>query len=72
MPSSGGPIKQFSGGWALFPFNGQVAHLWDEKYTTSEGGLFRSRCGIDGCVTPQVPALEQGDFTKCKRCTNSR
>lgn len=25
---SGGPIAAFSGGWALIPFPGRIAHFW--------------------------------------------
>lgn len=72
MPSSGGPIEGFSGGWALLPFSGERCHLWEVVHNTAAGGIFRSRCGVKGSVTYQVPALAPGDMPRCRNCERGR
>ena len=73
---SGGPIKHFAGAWAKFPFVGSRAHYWHD--ITKELGaltdiakgyrLFAAECGVLGGTTQRVPALEVGNWPKCKRC----
>jgi hypothetical protein len=73
---SGGPIAHFAGAWAKFPFVGSRAHYWTEttSYWRSQmllpEGLrtFDGACGARGEVTERAPALEMGNWPKCKRC----
>jgi hypothetical protein len=74
---SGGPIKHFAGAWAKFPFVGSRAHYWHEItddwrsiITDAPEGqrVFESACKVLGATTPRVPALEMGNWPKCKRC----
>lgn len=75
---SGGPIQHLKKGWAIFPFQGKIAHYWIEDTETMmpqirDGGrvrYYKSRCGQSGVVDRRVPALETGNFKKCKRCLN--
>lgn len=74
---SGGPITSLSKGWAILPFIGQRAHYWIEDKETmppkiGETGRVRyytSRCGLAGVTNDSVPALEPGDWVKCKNCS---
>lgn len=73
---SGGPIKHFAGAWAKFPFVGSRAHYWTDitwelrALTDIAKGhhIFAAECGVLGETTPKVPALEMGNWPKCKRC----
>ena len=70
---SGGPIK-LSRGWALIPFIGSKAHFWVEQevepYIDKNGRVrfYTSLCGIEATTDDKVPALEPGNWKKCKRC----
>lgn len=73
---SGGPIASFAGGLAKLPFTGNCAHYWYEtsSYWRSQmllpEGLrtFDALCGARGTTTEKAPALERGNWPKCKRC----
>ena len=73
---SGGPIAHFAGAWAKFPFVGSRAHYWHEttgywntQMLLPEGlRAFDAACGVLGTTTEQAPALEMGNWPKCKRC----
>lgn len=69
---SGGPIEPFPEGWALIPFVGERAHYWRETVPGMCGGVrvrnYRSMCGLKGETARHSPALEPGNWPKCKRC----
>ncbi len=67
---SGGPVDDFTGGWAIFPFFGEKAHHWTHDDTAKqEGGkVYNSSCGISVGARTKTPALHRGGFLKCKLC----
>lgn len=73
---SGGPIKHFAGAWAKFPFVGSRAHYWRETTkklvaiadVPKSHRIFIAECGVWGKTTERAPALEMGNWPKCKRC----
>lgn len=74
-----GPLYNFSGGWALFPFVGKCAHYWREDKKTlppqiGDGGrvrYFQSLCHVTGVTDAKVPALPVGTWPKCLRCVSA-
>ena len=75
---SGGPIADFTDGWALIPFVGDRGHYWrDITRGLRKQGLiadesmrvYRSLCGVTGSATPRSPALNVGNWPLCKHCT---
>lgn len=74
-----GPIEHLTKGWAVMPFIGRKAHHWTEdtktmQPTIRDGGRVRyyvSACGLLSATSKSVPALNPGNFPKCKRCQRS-
>ena len=74
-----GAIEHLTKGWALLPFQGKRAHFWEEDTTTlppkiRDGGRVRyytALCGIVGVTDKQVPALNPGNWPRCKRCARA-
>jgi hypothetical protein len=67
---SGGPLKEFYGGWALMPFLGDKTHRWAKDPLPVIGSIryFRSRCGLTAATSDFCPPLDSGSFPRCKRC----
>lgn len=79
---SGGPIDDFTGGWARIPFVGMKGHYWNDQTDTiraliaKDGGeppaadarLFVSLCNVFGRTDSRVPPLHVGTIGLCKRC----
>ncbi|MCU7839737.1 MAG: hypothetical protein KZQ94_10225 [Candidatus Thiodiazotropha sp. (ex Troendleina suluensis)] len=72
---SGGPIE-LENGWAIIPFVGERAHYWERNEIEGFAQIFKgeqvkpykSLCGVEGLIYAGVPALERGNWPKCKRC----
>ena len=74
---AGGPIANFTGGWALIPFVGRKPHFWTECTESArkvipdmpeDARAWRALCGPIGMTHSRVPPLGAGDFGMCKRC----
>lgn len=73
---SGPPLKNLRKGWALLPFVGNRAHYWIEDTEIPLAKLdergriryYQSKCRLLGVTRPTVPALEPGNWPRCKRC----
>ena len=71
-----GPIENFTGGWAAFPFVGHRGHYWRDGGSEWVGlatdpqyaHMYKSLCGLAGQTTRQVPALGIGSFPRCLHC----
>lgn len=74
---SGGPIEDFSDGWALIPFVGERGHYWREItrglrkqgiVTDDDVRVYRSLCGVTGRTTSRARAMNVGNWAVCKHC----
>ena len=66
---TGGPIHDLEEGWAVMPFGRETAHYWQKGADLGEGATgYMSLCGVKGVTLPKAPALEPGNFPRCKRC----
>ena len=71
-----GPIEHLQDDWAIIPFIGEKAHYWEEikpKGMTDidESGrkrYYRSLCGTFGTTDSKRPAIDPGNWPKCKTC----
>lgn len=77
---SGGPIRDFAGGWAIIPF-GRRPHYWrpvkDAIDTISRRGrvhFYRALCGAEAQTYDGVSAIEEGAFRdeRCRHCLRQR
>lgn len=72
---SGGPIRPFKKGWALIQSFSKT-HYWTEDSEEiprilGENGRVRryvALCGHVGLTHNRMPALEPGNFPRCKKC----
>ena len=74
-----GPIKHLKKGWAIIPFIGRKAHYWTEEELTSgyidkygRVRFYNSLCGLEGTTDDARPAIDPGNWQKCKRCLNRK
>ncbi|WP_333676808.1 hypothetical protein [Dyella sp.] len=79
---SGGPIENFTGGWAKLCFVGEKPHYWRDDTEALKKQLtpdlleslpadvrfYRSLCGVFGTSADKTPPLGAGNFPPCKRC----
>jgi hypothetical protein len=72
--ASGGPIRDFRGGWAkvLFGPSGltrsQRVHWWDAVSESEGMAFYSSACGLLRAATDGVPVLAGGSWPRCKNC----
>lgn len=72
---TGGPIN-LKKGWAVVPFQTNKAHFMEEDTVDAyidKGGrvrFYRTLCGMEVTTDDKRPALEPGNWPKCKRCMN--
>ena len=75
---SGGPILDFTGGWAKLAFFGRLGHHWKPTpgvtvITEREDGrrMWHSACGGMQFTTDRTPAIRIGTWGHCKRCAKA-
>lgn len=73
---TGGPID-LAEGWAKIPFTGERAHFWVDDKIDAIGPrgrtkFYTSLCGRDATTDPKLPALDPGNWPKCKRCERAK